>query len=431
MNIRSKRNISGGNISGFRLIRCFAAQLLLVLLCSIQPQRLWAQVDTGDVVGRVTDQTGATLGQTQIVLTNEATHLKLQAVSDTSGNYAFRALHTGTYSLTVTAPGFGTQTRYHLTLDVQQQAQMNFSPQPGTVTKTVDVTDQQPVLQTQDASVGQVVDSRMIEALPLDGRNYTFLAQLSAGVVGGQQDTRGESVHGRFSANGVRATENSYLLDGMDNTSSVIAHTNGKDYVILTPVDALEEFKIQISDYGAQFGRAAGAVLNAVTKSGSNQLHGNVWEFFRNDKLNAADYFQSTSGQPKGKYHLNQFGFTLGGPVVIPHLYSGLNRTFFFVDYEGTRIDQATLTRATVPTQAEANSGFTDFSDLITNQTGTTTDALGRIFPLGTIFDPTTTRLVGSNYVRDPFPGNIVPATRLDPNAVSLLKLLPQPNLQA
>lgn len=404
--------------------------LLILLALTVQPLRLRAQVDTGDVLGRITDKTGASVPHAQIDLTNEATHLSLQTHSDTDGNYAFRAVKVGHYTLTANAPGFGIQTQSHLTLNVQQQAQVNFELQPGGVTESIDVSDKQPVLQMENASVGQVVESKMIQSLPLNGRNYTFLAQLAAGVVGGQQDTRGESLHGRFSANGVRATENSYLLDGMDNVSSIIAHTNGKDYVILTPVDALQEFKIQISDYSAEFGRAAGAVLNAVTKSGTNQLHGDIWEFFRNDKLNAADYFQSTSGQPKGKYHLNQFGFTLGGPIVIPHFYSGLDRTFFFVDYEGTRIDQAKLTRASVPTVAEHNSGFTDLSDLISNQTGNTPkDALGRVFPLGTIFDPTTTRPVGSSYVRDPFPGNIIPSSRLDQNAVNLLNLLPAPNL--
>lgn len=402
---------------------------LIALACTIPLPRTWAQVDTGAILGRVTDQTGAGIANAKIGLVNEATHWSLQAVSDATGNYGFSALHAGAYSLTATAPGFGTQTRSHLNIEVQQQAQINFALPTAAVTETIDVTDQQPVLDTEDASVGQVVGSKVIQALPLNGRNYTFLAQLSAGVVGAQQDTRGESAHGRFSANGVRATENSYLLDGMDNSSSVIAHTNGKDYVIMTPIDALEEFKIQVSDYSAEFGRAAGAVLNAVTKSGTNQLHGDAWEFFRNDKLNASDYFQNTTGTPKGKYHLNQFGFTLGGPVVIPHLYSGINRSFFFADYEGTRIDQATVTRASVPTLAERNSGYTDLSDLIANQTGTTKDALGRTFPLGTIFDPTTTRIANGSYVRDPFPGNVILSSRLDPNAIKLLNLLPAPNL--
>jgi hypothetical protein len=208
---------------------------------------------------------------------------------------------------------------------------------------------------------------------------------------------------------------------------------NGTNFVVLPPVDAIQEFKVQTTDFSAEYGRSGAAVLNATIKSGTNQFHGDVWEFFRNDKLDAADYFEHTqnaAGQwqtQKGELRQNQYGFTIGGPVAIPHVFDGRNKVFFFGDYEGLRRRQGTIQTGSVPTRAERNSGYTDFSDLITGQSGSSTDALNRTFPKGTIFDPATTRPGGTGFVRDPFPGNIIPTNRLDPNAIALLNLYPLP----
>ena len=313
---------------------------------------------------------------------------------------------------------------------------VNFTLHPGSVTQTVEVSAAPPLLQTQSASTGQVVGSREINDLPLNGRNFTFLAQLSAGVTFSQADTRGLAASGSFAANGLRPAQNDYLLDGMDDNADIIDFRNGTAYVIRPPIDALQEFKVQTSDFSAQFGRAGGAVLNATLKSGTNQFHGDAWEFLRNSSLDAADFFENAAHERGGEYRQNQFGFTLGGPI-------RKNKTFFFMDYEGTRIRQATPYLVTVPTSAERASGFTNFTDLISGQTGTRTDLLGRTSPLGTIFDPATTRPVtkgqidpvtglmttGTGYVRNPFPGNVIPASRLDPNAIKLLELYPLPNL--
>jgi hypothetical protein len=223
------------------------------------------------------------------------------------------------------------------------------------------------------------------------------------------------------------------MLDGVDNNSDTVDFLNGTNFVVLPPVDAVQEFKVQTTDFSAEYGRSGAAVLNATIKSGTNQFHGDVWEFFRNDKLDAADYFEHTqnaAGQwqtQKGELRQNQYGFTIGGPVVIPHVFDGRNKVFFFGDYEGLRRRQGTIQTGSVPTVAERNSGYTDFSDLITGQSGTSTDALNRTFPKGTIFDPATTRVGGTGFVRDPFPGNIIPANRLDPNAIALLNLYPLP----
>src|SRR5213075_3066271 len=160
--------------------------------------------------------------------------------------------------------------------------------------ETIEVTGAAPLLQTQDASVGQVIDSKNVNDLPLNGRNFTFLAQLSAGVNTPQADTRGNAASGAFAANGNRPAQNNYMLDGIDNNSDTVDFLNGTNFVVLPPVDAIQEFKVQTTDFSAEFGRSGAAVLNATIKSGTNELHGAVWEFLRNDKFDAADYFEKT-----------------------------------------------------------------------------------------------------------------------------------------
>src|SRR4029077_6916431 len=193
------------------------------------------------------------------------------------------------------------------------------------VSEIVEVTSTTPVLETQNASVGQVVDSRSVDNLPLNGRNFTFLAQLAAGVNSPQADTRGNAATGAFAANGLRPAQNNYLLDGIDNNSDTVDFLNGTNFVVLPPVDAIQEFKVQTSDFSAEFGRSGAAVLNATIKSGTNQFHGALGECFRNDKLDAADYFEDAGGLPKGELRQNQFGGMLGGPVI-------KNKVFFFAD---------------------------------------------------------------------------------------------------
>src|SRR6185312_11920628 len=208
------------------------------------------------------------------------------------------------------------------------------------VAETVEVTAQAAQLQTQEASLGGVVQAQTIEDLPLNGRNYTFLAQLNAGVIQAQQDTRGMGGSGSFSANGQNSFANNYLLDGVDNNSNMVDFINGAGYVYRPSVDALQEFKVQTSSYSAELGRAQGAVINASIKSGTDQFHGSLFEFHRNGALDATNFFDNFQGLKKGKYIRNQFGGTIGGPV--PLLKRGDMRTFFFADYEGTITRQAT-----------------------------------------------------------------------------------------
>ncbi len=261
------------------------------------------------------------------------------------------------------------------------------------------------MLQTEEASTGQVIGRQQVNDLPLNGRNFTFLAQLGAGMQTPEADTRGNAASGAFSANGERPAQNNYLLDGIDNNSDNVDFLNGTNYVILPPPDAIQEFKVQTSDYSAQLGRAAGAVMNATVKSGTNSFHGDAWEFFRNDKLDAADWFEDNSTTPhKGELRLNQFGATIGGPII-------KNKVFFFGDYQGTRRVQGTSVSPLVPTQAEQNSNFTNLQDVLTLNSGAAKiDILGtgpttrRTFQRGTILDPGTTRFVAAGAV-DPVTG--------------------------
>ena len=412
----------------------FVFSLILMI-----PNSVNAQVDTGAIQGTLTDNSGGRVPGATVVLQNEGTAFALTATTGQDGAYVFNPIHIGTYSVTVTAPGFQKESLAHLEVAVQQHRVADFALQPGAVTTTITVTSAAAALQTQDASLGQVVEAHEIHALPLYGRNYLLLAQLSAGTTSIQQDSRGLALSGSFISNGVPALYNDYLLDGIDNNSSQKDFINGAAYVIRPPVDAIDEFKVETANFSAEFGRSAGAVINAVTKSGKNRLYGNAWEFVRNQDMDAADYFVNAAGRKKGQYQRNQFGFTVGGPVYIPHVYNGVNKTFFFSDYEGSHIIQAVPFTSTVPTTTERFSGYTNYQDLITYQSGTQKDLLGRTTPLGTVFDPATTRAVttgmtdtstglpatGTGYVRDPFPSNIVPANRIDPIAVGLLNLFP------
>ncbi len=415
--------------STLRLARIGWHGFALITLFFALSATVRAQVDTGSVLGQVTDSTGALIPDVLVTLRNESTGVTTSMHTDGRGNFSFSPVRIGIYTITAEMQNFQREEQQHIHVDVQQQINIPIMLRTGSTKETIEVSSESiPLLQTQNASVGQTIGSQQINDLPVYSRNYYFLAQLAAGVTFAQNGGRNENTNGRFVANGVRATENDYLLDEIDNNSAIVSVQNGKDYVVQTPVDALADFKIQTNNYNAEFGRAAGAVLNATTKSGTNQVHGDVWEFLRNDVLNANDYFLNHAGIARAVLIRNQFGFTLGGPVILPHIYNGHNRTFFFGDYEGTRLIQGNAITGTVPTTLERNSGYTNFSDLATLQHGNNPpDAMGNVYPLGTILDPATTTADGSTYVRTPFSGNQIPSGRIDPNAVALLNLLPSP----
>src|SRR5256885_3214190 len=331
----------------------FAITVILIASATL----VHAQVDTGTIVGRVTDASGAVIGGAKVTLTNQGTGAALSTTTGADGTYTFTPVRIGAYKLDASAPGFQTVSQTDLVVQVRANVVADFTLRPGNVTQTVEVTAAPPVLQTQDASVGQVMDTRNVNNLPLNGRNWTFLAQLAPGVNAPQADTRGNAATGAFAANGLRPAQNNYMLDGIDNNSDTVDFLNGTNFVILPPIDAIQEFKVETSGFSAEYGRSAGAVLNATIKSGTNNIHGSAWEFFRNDKLDAADYFENANSIPKGALRQNQFGASAGGPVVIPHLFDGRNKVFFFGDYEGFRRIQGTILTGSVPTAAERNYG--------------------------------------------------------------------------
>src|SRR5271167_2424916 len=311
-----------GSILIPRAVLAIAAAMVLTLLC-VSPAR--AQVDAGSILGTVTDASGSAVRGATVTLTNEGTNAALSTTSGSDGGYKFTPVRIGSYKIAVTFQGFETVVRPHVTVNVGESVVADFSLKPGNVTTTVEVTSTTPVLETQDASVGQVVDSRSVNNLPLNGRNFTFLAQLAAGVNTPQADTRGNAASGAFTANGLRPAQNNYLLDGIDNNSDTVDFLNGTNFVVLPPVDAISEFKVQTADFSAQLGRSAGAVMNATIKSGTNSFHGVAWEFLRNQHMDAADWFEDFNQIKKGVLIQNQFGGAIGGPVI-------KNKLFYFGD---------------------------------------------------------------------------------------------------
>ncbi|HEY5212288.1 MAG TPA: TonB-dependent receptor, partial [Acidobacteriaceae bacterium] len=427
------------------------AAVTLLLVALLFPAMVAAQVDMGSVSGVISDPSGAAIPKAKVMLTNGDTGIAVSITTGSEGHYTFSPVKIGRYSISVSVPGFKSAQQNNVTVDVQQNVELNIQLALGAASETIVVNTAPPLLQTLDASVGQVIEAKSINDLPLNGRNYTFLAQLSAGVTQDQQDSRGLGASGSFAANGLQPAQNNYLLDGIDDNSNSVDFINGTAYSVKPPVDAIQEFKIETSDYSAEMGRSAGAVLNVTLKSGTNAFHGAAWEFLRNDILDAANYFETA----KGKFQQNQFGATLGGPI--RH-----NKTFFFMDYEGTRILQALPYTSTVPTALERSSGYTNLSELLgqgpnptscmqnPSQSGCVMDILGRGYTLGQVLDPSTTRTISCGvpdpvssitvpcngaatgtqigFAREPFAGNMLSASRLDANAIALLNLYPAPN---
>ncbi len=417
-------------------------KIALAALMLLISSSAFAQVDTAAVQGTVRDATGAVVPAAAVTLLNVDMGVSFETKTNDVGIYQFPSVRIGRYTVVAEATGFAPSTLDGISLSIQQRYVADFTLKPSNIAETVTVTSDAVALQTQEASLGGVVQSKAINDLPLNGRNYTFLAQLNAGVVQAQQDTRGMGGNGSFSANGQNSFANNYLLDGVDNNSNLVDFVNGAGYVYRPSVDALQEFKVQTSSYSAELGRASGAVLNASLKSGGEQYRGNLFEFYRNSAMDAINFFDEYQGLEKGKFSRNQFGFTFGGPLSF--LRRGDKRTFFFTNYEGTIARQAVTSILTAPTARMQQSNFTDMSDLIRLQGGTRTDRLGRTFPLGTIFDPATTRLIAAGavdpvtgrtvtagaaaWIRDPLDptgNNQIPAGRMNQNALRLLKEFP------
>ncbi len=324
--------------------------LIVTLSVITAPISIWGQADQGGITGIVHDSTGAVVPGAKVTIKDPQNGFTTTVTTDGSGSFTASPLKIGSYTVEAESQGFSPTTQPNVVVNVSSTTTANLQLGVQGAAQQVVVTSAPPALQTEDSSTGQVTSSRTINDTPLNGRNFTFIAQLSAGVAPAEQGARGAN-KGDFSANGQRSEQNNFILDGVDNNANLVDFLNGASFVIKPPPDALQEFKVQTGDYTAELGHAAGAVLNVATKSGSNSFHGDLWEYFRNDVLNARDYFQTA----KPKYRQNQFGATLGGPIV-------KNKLFFFGDAEANRVIFGQTGIYSVPTLNMRNG---DFSQLL------------------------------------------------------------------
>ncbi len=407
--------------------------LLLTLFASLTPAS-WAQKDTATIVGTVKDPSGAVVPNVSVTVTDVEHGQTLNTTTNTDGEFVASPLRVGRYTVTVQQTGFKKAVSVPVDLDVQQRVAVNIVLQVGQISESVVVSSATPLLESETSELGQVVDSQRVANLPLNGRNFAQLALLTAGTAPSEPGARDEQGYG-FSAGGARSLQNNFLLDGIDNNSNLTDLLNETNYVIQPPVDALAEFKVQTNAYSAEFGRGNGAIVNAVIKSGTNDLHGSAWGFLRNNVLDSRNYFDPV-GKGAPPYEQYQFGGTLGGPVYIPGVYNGKNRTFFFADYEGLRIHQADTQTLLLPTPAQISGNF---SSLLDTSTVTGTDCNGNPTYKGEIFDTRLTQTSGVNttglcgipvggYTAG-IPANIIPAGQIDPLAARILALLPPANV--
>lgn len=388
--------------------------MLVVLVLSIFPPRASAQ--TGQITGVITDTSEAVLPGVRITLTNVATNAVRLAVTNESGVYVIGAVPPGTYHLKFELEGFSTVERTNIQVQVGSAYNFPATLEIGQLADVVQVVADTPLIQTQNASIGTVIDNRSIVELPLNGRNYLQLASLipgattnGAGSAQGQQRMGGQRNSFALNVGGQRIHYNHYTLDGIENTD-----LNFNSYMLLPSVDAIEEFKVETGIFGAEFGRAI-AQINASTKSGTNRFHGSVFEFHRNAAMDAKNFFDAKD-RPIPPFTRNQYGGTLGGPVVIPGVIDGTDKLFFMVNWEGLR-ERKALTRTPALPLTAWRSG--DFSQL--------RDTAGNLIP---IYDPATRVFDAAGNVLQaptPFPGNRIPASRIHPVSQKLLAFYPVP----
>lgn len=378
-------------------------------LCFLLSCAAWAQAVSGTIFGSVKDASDASIAGARVTVRNAQTNYVRTMDTSAEGDFRFGSLPLGNYAVVAERQGFGTFTQEGITLQVDQQARVDIVLRVGDVTEKVVVSGEAPLINTTNAETAEVVERRRIEQLPLNGRNFVQLIQLTTGTntgAAGDQQSNLVINHFRgsafFSANGMRTWYNNYMLDGVNNNESA---WNSGGIIILPVVDAIQEFKVATGNFSSEFGRAAGGVVNVQTRSGTNELHGNVFEFFRNSALDANDYFNNAAGRARPPFRQNQFGGTLGGPV-------RKDKLFFFGDFQGTRQSRGTTYLGSVATAAMRQGDFTSTR-------------------LAAIFDPATTRTQGTTVTRDAFPGRRIPAARFDAASLLYQGLMPLPNTGA
>jgi Carboxypeptidase regulatory-like domain/TonB dependent receptor len=386
--------------------------LLLIVATLLGSASTYAQTATGEVSGTVTDQTGAAIPQASVTLSSENTSVNRTAVSNQDGRFIFTNVLTGSYSVRVQASGFKETEQTNVTVQVNQIVALNYALSIGSVAEKVEVAGAAPALQTQSSALGTVIDTRAVNELPLNGRNFTQLLTLTPGVTPVQNEQGASSgtsyqqdvtIPGtptfRPNVNGQWNRSNLYYLDGIWNSTNVAS-----GYAITPIIESVEEFKVQSHNDDAEYGGSMGGTINLVSRSGTANLHGSAWEDLRNNFFDARDPFLDALTTGPAPYHQNEFGATIGGPVFIPKVYDGRKRTFFFFAYDGWRYSKPDQSFYYVPTAAELSG---DFSQSIVHQN---------------VYDPTTltpSATAPSGFTVQQFPGNKIPSSRLNPQAVA------------
>ncbi len=363
---------------------------LSLLFLFVGPLRLSAQ--TATVQGRITDPSGAIIAGAQVTATNTATGITSSSLTTGSGDFTIPFLPPGVYNLAAKKDGFSPTERRGVKLDVDQTARLDLTLQLGGVSQTVEVSASGPLLQTQTAGLDQQIENKTIVTLPLNGRDYTQLVTLGAGAA---PNPHSRASNG-FSLNGGTTLQTQIMLDGTDNTNREIG-TDSHNINVLSPsIDAVQEFKVETANYSAQYGRSGGGLVTAMLKSGTNGIHGDAFEFLRNNDFDANNFFANRNHLPSPALRRNQFGGTVGGPIV-------RNRVFWFVSYQETR-QQSQLTGATtVPTPAEIQGNFGNIA----------------------VYNPFGL----ANGIRPPFPNNVIPSSLFDSTGAKVAGLYPAPNL--
>ncbi len=382
--------------------RNFASYLILTLFVSIAS---FGQSITGTILGRVLDPSGAAVPNAAVIVINTGTNARFEAHTDAGGNYTAPLLATGNYVIEAIAPGFKKFHQEGIRVAVEAQVRLDITLTVGELAESVNVVAQAAQLETTNAALGKVVDNRAIVNLPLNTRNVYSLIFLTPGVTGYVGNNYGEM---RYGVNGARARMMDTLIDGVTASHATV---NGFAGISVFPsVDAIEEFKVMSSNYSAEFGRSMGSVLNVVFKSGTNQFHGSAYEFLRNSVLDSNNFFDNGRGRKLASFKRSQAGYVLSGPIK-------RDKMFFMTSLEILRAKTFANRTFTVPTELERRGDFSQTFTLVSGQPA-----------LIQIYNPFTTRRSGSAFVRDPFPGNSVPASMFDPVAPNVIKYYPQPN---
>lgn len=386
----------------------FPLMLLLLLSTLLLPSSLIGQTATASLRGSVMDKAGNVIAGANVTLTNTGTNETRTTVTNNSGSYSLTLLPPANYRLSIEAQGFSRLLQENIQLNVGDALTVNGTLQVGQISQQVTVTSQPSPLQAETSSLGQVMDTKTILDLPVNGRNSYSFAALVPGVLAsaGFTQTAFDEYSDQFvSINGSRPNQNVFLLDGGMNTQPALSGPG-----FYPSIDLVKEYKVQTNNFSAEFSNTSGGVINVITKSGTNKFHGSLYEFFRETNLNANNFFANQAGLPRAPFHYNQFGGTVGGPIL-------RNKTFFFFSYEGLRWTQAVTTTGTLPTLAQREGDFSS-----------TYNSAGQVIP---IYDPFTTVPDPNNpgqFIRTQFPGNKIPASEMDPVAKNLLNYIPPPN---